>query len=78
LLFESILKRTKDKKIAFGNNPNSIFCYYPLKEKLYINVTHPGNPKLRQETNKFWNEYVRNIVNSLSEWEKIRGENNGR
>jgi len=67
---ESILKRPIERKISFNNDPKSIWCYYPLKDKLYINITHPGNPKLQKETNEFWNEYVKNIINAVSDWEK--------
>jgi hypothetical protein len=53
----------KMRRKTFGPNPKNRYCYYPLKDRLYINTYHPAAYKHKKN---FWVDYV---VNAASEWE---------
>ena len=51
---------------AFGKNQKSRYCYYALKDRLYINTFHPA---YKPGNNEFWAKCIENIVNAFSDWE---------
>ena len=58
--FEKINRKT------FGTNPKGRYCYYALKDRLYINTYHPAYKPSNKE---FWAKCVEQIVYSVSDWE---------
>jgi len=59
--FEKINRKT------FGTNLKSRYCYYPLKNRIYINTFHPA---YRPSNKEFWTKCVEQIGNAVSDWEK--------
>jgi len=53
----------KPKGIRHSFKEGKQFCYYPLKDRLYINIHHPSY----RFTN--WNKRIDEIVNAISDWE---------
>jgi len=56
----------KDEKILFQSivpNKDKIYCYYPLKDRLYMNIHHPSYPMN-------WNECINEIITVVSDWKK--------
>jgi effector-binding domain-containing protein len=56
----------KNNRKTFGINPKSRICYYALKDRLYINIYHPA---YKPGDRDFWNKWVENIFNAVSDWE---------
>jgi hypothetical protein len=62
----------KNNRKAFGTNQKSRYCYYALKDRLYINTYHPA---YKPGDEKFWDKCIENIFNAVSDWEiNFRGK----
>ena len=57
----------KINRKSFDTNPKSRYCYYALKEKLFINTFHPA---YKPSNNDFWTGCVKQIVNAVLNWER--------
>jgi hypothetical protein len=56
----------KINRKTFIPNIQSRYCYYALKDRLYINTFHPAY----KPTNKiFWTKCVDQIISAVSDWE---------
>jgi hypothetical protein len=56
----------KKNRKTFVPNSTSRYCYYPLKDRLYVNTYHPAYKPTNKE---FWSDCVDKIVNAVSDWE---------
>jgi hypothetical protein len=56
----------KNNRKTFGTNPKSRYCYYALKDRLYINTYHPA---YKPGDKDFWDKCAENIFNAVSDWE---------
>ena len=52
--------------------PKGQICYYPLDDRLYINIYHPA---VRDKND--WDKCVDGIEKAVSDWKLRKKENNG-
>jgi hypothetical protein len=58
----------KQNRVELFSTPNGQFCYYALKDRLYINTYHPAI----RENDEFWDKCIDGIASAVSDWKKIR------